>query len=171
FAACDPTPRAGCVTSATASALIKEAAVGRERLKLSFKGMLGETTRAQFGDPVDGDTRYDICFYDDRRALAGELVVDRGGQGCGPVAKPCWAPIGPRGWRYKDVDATADGVQKILMQSGPSGRGRLLMKAGNAAGKHQTSMPVGFSGHLSGTTLATAQVVASDGACFGAALT
>src|SRR6185436_8859513 len=135
LAACNTTPRAGCVTSATASALIKEAAVGRERLKLSFKGMLGETTRAQFGNPVDGATRYDVCFYDDRGALAGQLIVDRGGQSCGPVGKPCWAPIGPRGWRYKDVDAAEDGVQKILMQSGPAGRGRLLMKAGNAAGK------------------------------------
>ena len=62
LAACDTAPRTGCVTSSAASALIKEAAVGREKLKLSFKGMLGDTTRQQFGDPVDGTTRYDICF-------------------------------------------------------------------------------------------------------------
>ena len=34
LAACNPAPLPSCVTSATASALIKEAAVGRERLKL-----------------------------------------------------------------------------------------------------------------------------------------
>jgi hypothetical protein len=117
---------------------------------------------------VTGTTRFDVCLYDDGARLVGQLTIDRGSQPCGPVGKPCWAPIGPRGYRYKDVDAAADGVQKVMVQSGPSGRGRLLLKAGNAAGKHQTAMPTGFAQQLEGTTLAIAQVVVSDGACFGA---
>src|SRR5262249_22489448 len=101
LAACNATPRPSCVRSVAASTLMKEAAVGRERLKLSFKGMLGDTTLAQLGNPVTGTTRYDICFYDDHSVLAGQMIVDRAGQTCGSAGKPCWAAMGPRGWRYK----------------------------------------------------------------------
>src|SRR5262249_45475668 len=135
---CNPTPRADCASPATSSLTIKEAAVGRERMKLALKGMLADVPQSQFGDPVNGTTAWNVCFSEDTNGLPGSLDTERGGQLCGRVGRPCWSAIGERVYRYKDVTAGADGVEKILAQGGPAGRGRILLKAGNAAGKHET---------------------------------
>jgi hypothetical protein len=86
-------------------------------------------------------------FYDDTGTLVTELTVDRAAQLCGDPAKVCWTPISTKGYRYKDRDASADGVQKIVVKGGSAGRGKVVLKAG------------------------TVQLVTSDGECFGGSIT
>ena len=78
---------------------------------------------------------------------------------------------GDKGYAYKDPDAVSSGVKKIAAVSGPEGKGKLQIQAGNKVKKAQTAMPTGIAGALQGATSASMQVVTSDGLCFEAALT
>jgi hypothetical protein len=110
-------------------------------------------------------------FYDDTGTLVTELTVDRAAQLCGDPAKVCWTPISTKGYRYKDRDASADGVQKIVVKGGSAGRGKVVLKAGNNAAKGQTSFPAGVTAALQGASAITVQLVTSDGECFGGSIT
>ncbi|MGH7893602.1 MAG: SBBP repeat-containing protein [Candidatus Binatia bacterium] len=171
FAACGSSPHAGCIVPANGLVVVKEASAGRERLKLVLKNMPSSVGRQQLGDPATGTTRYDVCIYDGTAALAGALSVDRAAQLCGEAGKPCWLAMSDKGYRYRDVDGTAAGVQKIVALGGPAGSGKLSVKAGNSVAKQQTAMPTGLTTRLEGARQVTVQIVTSDGACFGGTLT
>src|SRR5262249_25926481 len=132
-ASCAPGPRLGCAVPFGGIALVKEGTPGRERMKIAFKGPAPGLQLSEAGNPTSGSTRYDVCFYDGGGALAGTLTVDRAGATCGAAAKPCWQPIGDKGYRYKDPDASADGMQKMVLIGGVMGHGKVSIKAGNAA--------------------------------------
>ena len=57
-------------------------------------------------------------------------------------------------------------MAKLLARSGAAGKGKLSLKARNDEGRGQTALPTGLAALLAGGAGATAQVVASDGACF-----
>jgi hypothetical protein len=119
---------------------------------------------------VTGGTRYDLCVYGPAGALAASLGVDRAGDVCGPQAKPCWKDKGGKGWSYKDAGASASGVRKLSASSGPAGKGKLQLQAGNNAGKGQSALPTGLATALQGAGSATLQVLTSDAQCYEAAL-
>lgn len=167
---CSSVPAVGCVAAAKASLSVVEKKPGSEKLKAKLKGFDGPTQPGDLGDPVSGATRYDLCLYDATQQLAGELSVDRAGQLCGPKQKPCWKAKGDKGYVYKDPEASASGVKKIAAISGPEGKGKLQVQAGNKVKKGQTGMPTGIAGALQGATGATLQVLATDGLCFEATL-
>jgi hypothetical protein len=169
-AVCGVTPLGGCIAAATACLSVNEKKAGNEKLKAVLKTFDQPTSLGDFGDPVNGTTRYDLCLYDGQSGLAGELNVARGRQSCGPKGKDCWKRKGNRGWKYKDPDASADGVAKVVAISGPAGKGKLQVQAANRAKKSQLSLPTGIAAALAGAQSATLQIVASDGSCFDAAL-
>jgi len=170
-AICAPAPAAGCLTVAKASVAVKETKPDNEKLKAKWKGFSGATGQGDFGDPLNENPRYDLCLYDQGGQLVAELSVDRGGQSCGPKQKPCFKDKGGKGWLYRDPSAEADGTKKLVLSSGPIGKGKALWQAGNKLKKGQMSMPTGITAALNGETSVTLQLVAASGAtCFEAAL-
>jgi hypothetical protein len=163
---CTAEPVAGCGDAGRASLSISEKTAGKERLKASLSQLLDGASQADFGDPVAGETRVDVCLYDGTGAFAGELVVERAGELCGPKQKPCWKPIKTQGFSYADKDAAASGVSKLSLKGGAPGKGKLQAQAGNQGG----AFPTGLAAALQGETSARIQLVTSDGACFEAAL-
>jgi len=67
-------------------------------------------------------------------------------------------------------DAASGGVKKLVAASGPIGKGKLRLSAGNKASKGQTSLPTGAAVALEGTAAATVQVFTTDALCYGASL-
>lgn len=128
------------------------------------------TAQADFGDPVDGTTVFQLCIYDDVQALAGMYGVDRAGAACGPKAKPCWRPISTKGYRYSDPDAATDGFFKLLGKSGAEGKGLSIVIGRNNEKKGQTALPTGLAAALEASASATMQLEASDGRCFSSGL-
>jgi hypothetical protein len=169
-AGCAVGPAAGCVAAAKASLSIQEKTAGKEKLAAKLRAFAAPTAQADFGDPVGGATRYDVCVYDDAGTLRAALAVDRAGDACGAQAKPCWKDKGGKGWSYKDAAAAASGVRTLSAGSGPAGKGKLQLKAGNNEAKGQTALPTGLAAALQGTASATVQLLASDAQCFEADL-
>jgi YVTN family beta-propeller protein len=172
---CGSVPAAGCLAGfGKAILLVKENVPGNEKVvaKLLKGPML---TTNDFGDPtVVGGTAYNLCVYDGAGVLAGQLTVDRAGDDC--AGQDCWkfvgAPLsGGKGLAYKDPDATADGVTKLLGKNGDAGRSKVLLKAQNSLAKGQTALPTGIAAALAGETSVTMQLLGSDGLCLEAVLT
>lgn len=160
---CPPTPDT-CTGGFAKGILIVKEAAGKE--KLLVKMIKGPAIlQADFGDPVTaGGTKYNLCIYDDTPSLAGELIVDRGGDtSCSGGATDCWSPIGPlppsgKGYRYKDYDLLADGAAKILLKGGAlsAGKSKIIVK-----GKG-TSLPLPITPSLTATTSVTVQLRGDD---------
>jgi cysteine-rich repeat protein len=167
---CLPAPAESCVAASKASLSIQEKSAGKEKLTATLSAFASATAQSDFGDPATGGTRYDLCVYDSAGALAASLAVDRAGDVCGPQAKPCWKNKGGKGWSYKDAGASASGVRKMSAASGPAGKGKLQLQAGNNAAKGQSALPTGLATALQGAGSATLQVLTSDAACYEAAL-
>lgn len=167
---CPSVPRPNCLVAAKAKLKIKEKKPGAEKLALQLKGFSGPTAQIDFGDPVGGATRYDVCLFDGAGRSLVRLTVDRAAQVCGSAGKPCWKAKGTKGFGYKDPDASASGVRKIASSSGPAGKGKLSVQAGNKAPRGQIAMPHGIAPRLTGETSVFVQVAASDALCFEATL-
>lgn len=163
---CQAAPATGCEAAAKGSLSISEKKPGKEKLKAVLSKLTGGATQADFGDPVGGDTRVDLCIYDGSDAFVGELVVDRAGELCDPKQKPCWKAVKDQGFSYSDKAAEASGVKKISLKGGPAGKGKLQVDAGNQGG----TFPTGLAAALQGATGAAVQLHTSDGACFEAPL-
>jgi hypothetical protein len=149
--------------------LVKENVPGKE--KLIAKLLKGPGLGAlDYGDPLgSGGTAYSVCIYDDAGDLAGKLEVDRAGASC--AGKECWKPVGATGYRYKDKDASADGVSGLKLLGGDAGKSKVLLKGANNAAKGETSLPIGIANLLAGSTGATVQLFGSDAPqCYSATL-
>jgi hypothetical protein len=82
-----------------------------------------------------------------------------------------WPNLGPRGFLYKDPEASADGVIQARLVAGPDGKTAILLKAANNSRKSQLDLPTGISLGLSNSTSATIQLVGSEApACFSLTL-
>jgi cysteine-rich repeat protein len=166
---CAVEPVLVCLDAAKASLSVQEKKAGSEKWKASLKGFDGATAQADLGDPLTA-TRYDLCLYGAASELVAELSVDRAGESCGPKQKPCFKDKGGKGWLYKDPAAEASGTRKLVLASGPAGKGKAVWQAGNKAKKGQTALPTGTTALLAGAGSATLQLVTSDAACFQAVL-
>lgn len=112
-----------------------------------------------YGDPASGSTDYTLCVFDQNGPswnLATALHVPSGGT-CRD--RDCWRAIGPRGFSYKDADAGADGVRALRVETRPSGKIRLVLKAQGEA----TPMP---SLPFAQSQTVVAQLHNSEGACW-----
>jgi hypothetical protein len=170
FGGCLTVPAASCVEMERARLQLSERKTGSEKLKLALKSPLGAVPAGFLGDPASGTTRVDVCVYDDADTLVGEFGVDRGGDACGPKAKPCWKALGSTGFAYKDPDAASSGMRKIKAKSRRPEKTQLSFQAGNKARKGQDHLPLGLAAALESAARARVQVLTTDGACFDAAL-
>jgi hypothetical protein len=166
---CGPSPLESCVAASQGSLVVRESTPGNEKLKASLRRIGAALSPDDFGDPVTGTTRYDVCIYDDAGALVADLVISRAGEDCA-VGMPCWRPLSSKGYRYADPAAAASGVMKLSARGGPPLAGRLKVQAGNAAAQGESALPTGITAQLEGSTSARVQVVTSDAACFDATL-
>jgi hypothetical protein len=93
--------------------------------KLMWKWMRGPMTMPNdFGDPT-ATADYALCVYDG----AGTLKI----QANVPAHAAKWAPLGSKGYKYRDAAMTADGVQTILLKGGAvAGKSKILLKGGEA---------------------------------------
>lgn len=172
---CPAAPRPVCTTGFGKGKLkVVERRPFRE--KLSAKLLSGpEISQADFGDPTGAEvSAFALCLYDDADALAGTLVVDRALKDC--AGKPCWkstggAPPDGKGYVYKDKEASASGVSKIVLKRGAAGKSKLLVAAGNNPSKSHSALPTGIAAALASTTSVQMQLISDDGACFGTTLT
>jgi hypothetical protein len=165
---CTPAPAVGCVAASKAKLSIDERSFGKEKLKLSMSRYTADVESSDLGDPFGGETAYALCIYDDDDTLAGNLLVDRAGEACG--GSPCWSLSGA-GYKYGDKSGTADGVQKMQLLPGDTGKGKASISGKNNEDKGLTSLPSGIAPELLGSTQATVQILSSDAGCVEAILT
>ena len=165
---CPLAPAPHCSAAAQAKLRSNEKKAGREKLSLSWKRIAAATTRADFGDPVSGNTSVALCIYDDAGSLVKQLAVDRARQTCS--GRSCWSAKGTAGYEYRDKESSADGISKLRLLSGAAGKGKADAKGRNNAGKGQVALPTGVASSLAGQTAVTVQMIASDGLCVGATM-
>jgi cysteine-rich repeat protein len=156
-----------CVMAKHGKIRIQERGEG-DRTRASWKidiADFGEATApADFGDPVFGVTRYDICVYGDRDEPHANLVVARGFDQCGPKQKSCWRLLGDEGYRYTDPDWSASGVRTIDLVASATGGGRIRISA--KRGQEKIALPP-LTKRLEKNQTARVYVLSTDGRCFG----
>ena len=167
---CSAVPIDGCPSARKAVVTIKERRIGNEHLVFVARRFDGGLPREALGDPVTRATVYRLCIYDAADRLVGRLAIDRAGDVCGAGVRSCWRTIEGRGYAYRDERASADGVRRLDVKAGSSGKGGVRLGARNATGKGLASLPTGIAGALASNDRATVQVVTSDAGCISAVL-
>jgi hypothetical protein len=156
---CGPTPQAGCRTPAQAGkgTLTLKDKTPDKKDSLNWKYIKGAaTTLADFGAPL-ASTDYTVCIYDGSAAPQPILLAHAPAGGtCG--TKPCWKTI-KDGFKYNDKLLTPDGLQQVLLKSGPATKVKILVK-GKADNLPMPSLPL--------TTPVTVQIKSKNGVCWEA---
>lgn len=164
---CGTSPAIGCVASGKGSLQVDDKKPGKEKVAVSLGKLQTAVTQGQFGDPVSANgTAYAVCLYDAAGILRGEYSIGRAGATCGD--KPCWKAVSDKGYSYKDKDGTADGIVQLQLTGGDPGKGKIKVKGNNSSGNLPLGVVAGLMQNPSG---ATAQILSSNGACFGVGLT
>jgi cysteine-rich repeat protein len=153
-----PAPQAGCLTPPArhASIVIKKAS-SRAHDLAAWKWRGGTTSLTDFGDP-SGATSYTLCIYDQGGPgprLTMSALVAAGGLCAG---KPCWQPVGTKGFKYANSARTPDGVSSLTLESA-GGMGNISLAA-KGANVPPPALPL--------TPTVTAQLKASNGQCWEA---
>lgn len=168
---CGAAPAQGCFAPTSASLLVSEKTVGKEKVKVALKKLQPTITQSQFGNPVTGTTSYALCIYDALDQLVAQMSVARGSNTCGgSPPKPCWAAVSEKGYKYNDKTTSADGILKMLLKGGDAGSGKIVVAGKNNATALQTSLPTGVAAALQDDSQATVQLLTSDSVCFSMTL-
>jgi polyhydroxybutyrate depolymerase len=122
--ACTPVPASGCLPASPQKAVLK---VGREatpdKNKLDGKWVSsGTVVTGDFGDPTVS-TGYALCVYGPTGLLISPAAP--AGGVCG--GKPCWA-VAKTGAKYTNKPLTPDGLLKMSLKAGGTGRARIAVK-------------------------------------------
>jgi hypothetical protein len=121
----------------------------------------------QFGDPTIS-TDYALCIYD-RSAGAATLVqaaTAPAGGVCGGVG--CWKRLS-RGFRYKNVFGSDDGVTQLLLKEGPNDNAKFLLKGKGI--NLALAAPFSDDELLDQDPSVTVQLVNTAGSCWQATFT
>jgi hypothetical protein len=162
---CGTAPALACIAPEKGGLIVNEKKPGKEKLKVKLTKLQSVVTQSQFGNPVSGSTEYKICIYDAADQLKGSYTIARAGQMCGDG--PCWSAISDKGYKYGDKSAAADGILKMKLIGGDTGKGKIKVIGKNTTG----NLPTGVAALLQNQTGATVQVLTSDASCFGVVLT
>jgi cysteine-rich repeat protein len=138
------------------------------KFKLELSGFSEDAALLDFGDPVFGLTRYDLCVYGELPYPYGQVIVPRGFDTCGKKEKACWKKKGEDTYVYSDEDLLASGVRKILFQAGPRGEGRISVTAARTKKSPYLGL---MNSALEGDASAEIRIMSSDGRCFGGSFT
>jgi hypothetical protein len=167
---CGQSPRLDCVAYRRGFLSIDEREAGQERLRLIMRRPEPALTAATLGDPLEGSTRYEICFHAGvPDSLVAEITLDRAGQLC--RSRPCWRPKESGGLIYKDPKASADGVRKLVARGQVAGRRRLSVKARNNQNRSMVHLQTGIAAALGSAEGAIVQILTDDAGCVGINLT
>ena len=125
---CPHEPLVGCkapVEDGKSQLIVKDKSPDKSDA-LVWKWQKGDATvAADFGDPLaSSDVR--VCLYDGAtRDFAAGAIAPAGGTCAG---KPCWKPIGAKGFLYSDKALTPTGIQSLKLLGGPAGKAAILAK-------------------------------------------
>jgi hypothetical protein len=101
--------------------------------KLKWKWNKGVAVAlGEFGSPDTSSSDMAVCIYDSR-GLHRQLIVPTGGVVPDCAGKPCWAPAGTTGFKYKDRGTNVDGVTGVKFKAGPTGKAKLSIVGKGAA--------------------------------------
>lgn len=131
-----PDPAASCLASsaplASNVAIENRTSDARDQLKWLW-GKGATTVLADFLDPANAETRYELCVYDaSGNAQPLRAAAVKGGGICG--SRPCWTAIGTTGfaWRRSASVGVGDGITQVKLLSGPDGRAQVSVKGKGA---------------------------------------
>jgi len=113
---------------------------------------------ADFGSPSTV-TSYTLCVYDGSAALVMKATAPAGGTCAG---RPCWISRA-KSFRYDDRQLTPTGTGSLDLRAGDARAARIKMR-GKGAHLTMPSLPVR-------SLPVTAQLVDSDGSCWGSTFT
>lgn len=119
---CPPTPAGTCLAAGKAKLQIKDRNPGVDERGdyLAWSYQKGPATnQADFGDPT-ATADYAICVYDGA-GLNIEMRL--------AATDPHWAPLGDKGYQYKDSDYAHYAVGKLQLKGGAAGKTKLQLKA------------------------------------------
>jgi hypothetical protein len=110
---------AACRDAAKTLLLVKDK--GGPRDKLIWKWLKGaSTSQAEFGDPTDA-TSYSLCLYaGTTQTLVGSASL--------PPSPAAWAPVGDKGYQYKDKAGTVAGLQRVILKGSDNDRAKIVVK-------------------------------------------
>lgn len=120
---CPATPDTGCLA---AELSLVSLGGGGEKKKLDWKWKIGDSfSHDDLGDPLSS-TEYVFCVYD---SIAGSFALVTKLQ-----APPgsFWIDRDPKGWQYKDSAGSNDGIRKVQIKPGDSGKTSVRVKAKGA---------------------------------------
>ena len=130
---CDTVPETGCHTSGPNRSLLLIRDKDDDSTDvLTWKlNRTDATELSEFLDPTTPDADYRVCVYD---ASGGsqpltEVAVLTGGLCDG---KSCWKAAGSSGFRYRDGEATPDGVTTIKLRADDDTRGHVQVRGKGA---------------------------------------
>jgi hypothetical protein len=143
------------VTGAAQLQISNKTPDSKDRLQWKY-GKGADNPIAYFGTPLT-TTDYVLCVYDNGSLVARTRIP--AGRIC--RGKPCWSAK-PTGFKYKDKDATPDGVQQATLKAGFGGKAKIQVKGGG------TNLP---DPTLPLTMPVRVQLKNSDGKCWEATYT
>ena len=124
-AQCPAAPDVGCRAAELSQLTIRSGTPTQS--VLTWKWNIGDSfSQGDLGDPAS-TTDYLLCVYDSTASvfsLAATLTVP---------ANPAWIDRDPRGWKYSDKLGTFDGVRKVELKPGDSGRTSVKWQAKGAS--------------------------------------
>jgi hypothetical protein len=121
-------PPIGCrIASARRSSVALRKAGDPARDSVSWSWEVGSgTTKSDFGTPLT-TTDFDLCVYEQSSPVLSAHAP--GGDVCGGV--PCWHDL-PTGFGYRDRELTPNGISKLDLKAGRSGKGTLRLSGKGA---------------------------------------
>lgn len=118
---CGSKPRVGCRTAGKSIIKIKNHATSDKKDLVIWKWIKGQSTsQSDFGDPTD-TTWFGLCVYE---APSDDLVAGISI----PASASNWAPIGDKGFKYRDKSGLPDGAQKAILKGSDNDRAKALLK-------------------------------------------
>ncbi len=127
-------PRTSCRRSTTperAVLKIDDRSPG-DRDALSWKWPRGDALAiAELGNPLAGDD-YTLCLFDESSGTPELLLAVVAPEGGTCAGRPCWTALKQSGFRYKDREATPDGLTSIAVKRGEAGKSQAAVEAKGA---------------------------------------
>jgi cysteine-rich repeat protein len=124
------------------------------------------TSVADFGDPAGSPADgYTLCIYDLSDADPILLMSARAPAAGTCGTKPCWSPIGTKGFKYKQREGTPEGLQRLVLRSGEDGKAKITLKGG---GEHLSAAPPAGLPALPLEAPVRTQLHGPNGACWEA---